>query len=112
MKAGLSADQLYFNIEKVGNLSAANIPMALHDAVRDGVVAAPTRVFATGFGAGAVGGYAVLRLDPAVVSISAADPMPDSTSLDSVAPEPGRSMPDTAATSEHPSDDVRQAFPG
>ena len=110
--AGLSADQLYFNIEKVGNLSAASIPMALHDAVRDGVLAAPRRVFAPGFGAGAVGGYAVLRLDPAVVAISAADPTSDSTSLNSVAADPGRSMPDTAATSEHPSDDVREAFAG
>ena len=66
-KAGLSADQLYFNIEQVGNVSAASIPLAIHDAVADGVIDRPTRVFAPGFGAGAVGGYAVLRIDPAVV---------------------------------------------
>jgi 3-oxoacyl-[acyl-carrier-protein] synthase-3 len=67
-KAGLSADQLYFNIQTMGNVSAASIPIAVHDAVRDGVITRPTRVFAPGFGAGAVGGYAVMRVDPAVVA--------------------------------------------
>jgi 3-oxoacyl-[acyl-carrier-protein] synthase III len=66
-KAGLGADQLYFNIEKVGNASAASIPLAIHDAVRDGVITEPVRIFAPGFGAGAVAGYAVMRIDPAVV---------------------------------------------
>jgi 3-oxoacyl-[acyl-carrier-protein] synthase III len=66
--AGLSADQLYFNIETMGNVSAASIPIAVHDAVRDGVITRPTRVFAPGFGAGAVGGYAVMRIDPAVIA--------------------------------------------
>jgi 3-oxoacyl-[acyl-carrier-protein] synthase-3 len=66
--AGLEADQLYFNIERVGNVSAASIPIAIHDAVADGVIDRPLRVFAPGFGAGAVGGYAVLRVDPAVVA--------------------------------------------
>jgi 3-oxoacyl-[acyl-carrier-protein] synthase III len=77
-KAGLSADQLYFNIGAMGNVSAASIPIAVHDAVRDGVISRPTRVFAPGFGAGAVGGYAVLRIDPAIVAdevvLDAADP--------------------------------------
>jgi 3-oxoacyl-[acyl-carrier-protein] synthase-3 len=66
--AGLTPDQLYFNIERVGNVSAASIPIAIHDAVADGVIDRPLRVFAPGFGAGAVGGYAVLRIDPAVVA--------------------------------------------
>ena len=52
----------------MGNASAASIPLAIHDAVRDGVITAPTRVFAPGFGAGAVAGYAVLRIDPAVIA--------------------------------------------
>jgi len=67
LAAGLSEDQLYFNIEQVGNVSAASIPIALFDSVREGVIDRPMRVFAPGFGAGAVGGYAVLRVDPAVV---------------------------------------------
>ncbi|HUO63398.1 MAG TPA: 3-oxoacyl-[acyl-carrier-protein] synthase III C-terminal domain-containing protein [Terriglobales bacterium] len=65
---GVATDRLYFNIDKVGNTSSASIPIALHDAVREGVIDRPMRVFAPGFGAGAVGGYAVLRVDPAVVA--------------------------------------------
>ena len=68
--AGLSADSLYFNIEMVGNASSASIPLAIHDAVRDGVIKEPMRIFAPGFGAGAVAGYAVLRIDPAMVAIA------------------------------------------
>jgi 3-oxoacyl-[acyl-carrier-protein] synthase III len=67
-KAGLSADQLYFNVDRMGNVSAASIPIALFDAVRDGAITSRTRVFAPGFGAGAVGGYAVLQVDPAIVA--------------------------------------------
>jgi 3-oxoacyl-[acyl-carrier-protein] synthase III len=66
-EAGFPADKLYFNIETVGNTSAASIPIALHDAVREGRISRPARVFAPGFGAGAVGGYVVMRVDPVVV---------------------------------------------
>ncbi|AXY51365.1 ketoacyl-ACP synthase III [Rhodococcus sp. GXMU-t2271] len=69
-KAGLAADRLYFNIEKVGNASSASIPLAIHDAVRDGVITEPVRIFAPGFGAGAVAGYSVMRIDPSVVAIA------------------------------------------
>ena len=69
-KAGLSLERLYFNIGEVGNASSASIPLAIHDAVRDGVISGPVRVFAPGFGAGAVAGYSVMRIDPAVVAIS------------------------------------------
>jgi len=41
----------------------------MHDAVRDGVITRPVRIFAPGFGAGAVAGYVVMRLDPAVVDL-------------------------------------------
>jgi 3-oxoacyl-[acyl-carrier-protein] synthase III len=66
--AGIAPDRLYFNIERVGNTSSASIPIALFDAVREGVISRPMRIFAPGFGAGAVGGYAVMRFDPAVVA--------------------------------------------
>jgi 3-oxoacyl-[acyl-carrier-protein] synthase III len=66
--AGLAPERLYFDIERVGNTSSASIPVALQDAVRDGVIARPTRVFAPGFGAGAVAGYVVARVDPAIVA--------------------------------------------
>jgi len=65
--AGLPLDSLYFNVEKVGNVSAASIPIALYDAVQEGVIDRPMRVFTPAFGAGAVGGYTVIRLDPAIV---------------------------------------------
>jgi 3-oxoacyl-[acyl-carrier-protein] synthase III len=65
--AGLSPELLYFNIERVGNVSAASIPLAILDAVQDGVIDRPMRIFAPGFGAGAVAGYAVMRVDPQVV---------------------------------------------
>ena len=67
-QAGIGRDRMYFNIARVGNTSAASIPLAIHDAVREGVLSTPTRVFTPGFGAGAVAGYAVLRVDPAVVA--------------------------------------------
>ncbi|MFT4027958.1 MAG: 3-oxoacyl-[acyl-carrier-protein] synthase III C-terminal domain-containing protein [Novosphingobium sp.] len=68
VEAGLAPDQLYFNIQRVGNTSAASIPLAIHDAVVEGIIDRPMRLFAPGFGAGAVGGYSVLRIDPAVVA--------------------------------------------
>jgi len=66
---GLAPERLYFNIERVGNASSASIPLAIRDAVAEGVIGRPMRIFAPGFGAGAVGGYAVLRIDPAVVAL-------------------------------------------
>lgn len=66
--AGISPERLYFNIERVGNTSAASIPIAIYDAVREGVIGRPMRVFTPAFGAGAVGGYVVMLVDPAVVA--------------------------------------------
>ena len=66
--SGVSPDHLYFNIQRVGNTSSASILLAIHDAVREGRIDRPMRVFAPGFGAGAVGGYVVMRVDPAIVS--------------------------------------------
>jgi 3-oxoacyl-(acyl-carrier-protein) synthase III len=97
--AGLGEDQLYFNIAEVGNVSAASIPLAIHDAVRDGVIDRPLRVFAPGFGAGAVGGYAVLRVDPAVV-------VPEGASHDQETRAPAEGAAGPGSSSE----DVRAAF--
>ena len=102
-QAGLSADHLYFNIERMGNVSAASIPIAVHDAVRDGVITRPTRVFAPGFGAGAVGGYAVMRIDPAIVA--------DEVVLDIVGVVNSGSVP-AGRVIGTTTDDVRAAFGG
>jgi len=99
-KAGLSADQLYFNVERMGNVSAASIPIAVYDAVRDGVITRPARIFAPGFGAGAVGGYAVMRINPAIVA--------DEVVLDIA--EDVRSAASRMAGST--SEDIRAAFGG
>ena len=99
IQAGLSSDSLYFNVEQVGNASSASIPLAIHDAVRDGVIKEPMRIFAPGFGAGAVAGYLVLRIDPAVVATA-----PGSH-------EPGGVAAQTAVPRTPPSsDDVQLAF--
>ncbi len=71
--AGIPGDQIFFNIERVGNTSSASILMAVHDAVREGRIDRPMRIFAPGFGAGAVGGYVVMRVDPAIVSVNSED---------------------------------------
>jgi 3-oxoacyl-[acyl-carrier-protein] synthase III len=71
---GISADKLYFNIERVGNASSASISLAIADAIRDGVINRPMRIFAPGFGAGAVGGYTVLRVDPAILATATQAP--------------------------------------
>ena len=100
LQAGLTSDSLYFNIESVGNASAASIPLAIHDAVRDRVIKEPTRIFAPGFGAGAVAGYCVMRIDPAVVAIE------DETNAEATQP-----LPDSTSPFQKPSaDDVQLAF--
>jgi 3-oxoacyl-[acyl-carrier-protein] synthase-3 len=71
--AGIPGDRIFFNIERVGNTSSASILMAVHDAVREGRIDRPMRIFAPGFGAGAVGGYVVMRVDPAIVSCNSDD---------------------------------------
>jgi 3-oxoacyl-[acyl-carrier-protein] synthase III len=67
--AGVGPERLYFDIEKVGNTSSASIPIAIQDAVRDNVINRPMRIFAPGFGAGAVAGYVVARIDPRIVAV-------------------------------------------
>jgi 3-oxoacyl-[acyl-carrier-protein] synthase III len=98
--AGLSSESLYFNIEKVGNTSSASIPLAIHDAVHDGVINEPMRIFAPGFGAGAVAGYCVMRIDPAVVAMAADSPAAARAPLSESTKAPPKSS----------SDDVPLAF--
>jgi 3-oxoacyl-[acyl-carrier-protein] synthase III len=99
-QAGLSSDSLYFNIEHVGNASSASIPLAIHDAVRDGVIKQPVRIFTPGFGAGAVAGYTVMRIDPAVVAMTM------SSQAASGAPWFDGTQPRPEPSSDH----VQQAF--
>ena len=95
VQAGIPEESLYFDIDRVGNISAASIPIAIHDAVTDGVIDRPMRIFAPGFGAGAIAGYAVIWIDPAVI-------VPESP-----APAYATESDGGRATTV---DDVRQAF--
>jgi 3-oxoacyl-[acyl-carrier-protein] synthase III len=98
--AGVMPEQLYFNIETVGNTSAASIPLAIADAKADGVIKESLRVFAPGYGAGAVGGYAVLRIDPAVIA-------PETTAPTATSPAATSRTGEAAPTA---SEDVHAAF--
>ncbi|MFO7950091.1 MAG: beta-ketoacyl-ACP synthase III [Candidatus Fermentibacteraceae bacterium] len=48
----LEPEQVFVNIEKYGNTSAASIPIALDEAVREGVISPPSNVVLAAFGAG------------------------------------------------------------
>ena len=99
-QAGISEDSLYFNIDKVGNVSAASIPIAIWDAVAHGVIDRRMRIFAPGFGAGAVAGYVVLWIDPAVIVPERAP----------AAADDGAEQRDGIRTHTTTIDDVREAF--
>ena len=100
-QAGIGRERMYFNIARVGNTSAASIPLAIHDAVRESVLSSPARVFTPGFGAGAVAGYAVLRVDPAAVA-------PERTGPPATADAGARPAPPRTSSSA----DVEAAFGG
>ncbi len=94
---GIDANDIYFNIAEVGNASAASIPIAMADAVYEGAISKRTQIFAPGFGAGAVGGYVVMSLDPAMVAPEVAADL-------AMSPSP---------TTAHSSlDDIQKAFGG
>lgn len=57
----LSNDKVLSNLAKYGNTSAASIPLALDDAVRQGKVKPGDIVAASGFGAGLTWGAAIFR---------------------------------------------------
>jgi hypothetical protein len=66
--AGLAPERMYFDIARVARTSSASIPAGIFDAVGEGVIDRPMRAFAPGFGVGAVGGYTVMRVNPAIVA--------------------------------------------
>lgn len=60
-RLGIPAEKAVLNIERVGNTSAASIPIALVDAVSDARLADGALVLMTGVGAGLTWGSALLR---------------------------------------------------
>ena len=51
-RLGLPDERVYVNVDRVGNTSAASIPLAMVDAVRDGRLSRGDLVLATAFGGG------------------------------------------------------------
>ena len=61
-RLALPRDRVIINIDRVANTSAASIPIALDEAVRDGRILPGHIVVFTGFGAGVTYGAAVVRM--------------------------------------------------
>jgi 3-oxoacyl-[acyl-carrier-protein] synthase-3 len=64
LRLGLRPEQVHVNIERVGNTSAASIPMALDEAARAGKLRSGDAVLLTAFGTGLTWGAAALRWGP------------------------------------------------
>ncbi len=60
-RLGLRDDQIYNNIQRYGNTTAATIPIALDECVRQGRISAGDIVVLTAFGSGFLWGSAVVR---------------------------------------------------
>ncbi len=59
--AGMPMDKVYVNVDRYGNTSAASIPIALDEAMRNGRVKEGMTVMFVGFGAGFTWGSLVVR---------------------------------------------------
>ncbi len=60
-RLGLRQGQVYVNIERVGNTSAASIPIALDEAARQGLLKAGDHLLCAAFGTGLTWGAAICR---------------------------------------------------
>jgi 3-oxoacyl-[acyl-carrier-protein] synthase-3 len=60
-RLGIRDDQVYVNIDRVGNTSSASIPIALDEAVRVGRLKREDTVLMSAFGAGLTWGSALMR---------------------------------------------------
>jgi 3-oxoacyl-[acyl-carrier-protein] synthase III len=84
-RIGASEDRVYANIHRYGNTSAATIPMALAEAIDDGMVKPGSKLIFVAFGAGLTWGAAAFewgeRVDPIGV-VEDELPEPTSTALE------------------------------
>jgi 3-oxoacyl-[acyl-carrier-protein] synthase-3 len=60
----VAPERMYSNLEKYGNTSAASIPLALDEALREGRIQPGNRVILAAFGAGLAWGGALLEFEP------------------------------------------------
>lgn len=66
----LSDDRVVVNVDRYGNMSSASIPVALHEAVRDGKIRQGDKLVLVGFGGGLTWGAAAMTwtMDTAVTA--------------------------------------------
>ncbi|GAB4271254.1 MAG: ketoacyl-ACP synthase III [Candidatus Promineifilaceae bacterium] len=72
-RLSIDPDKFFVNVDKVGNTSAASIPIALCDAVRAGRLAPDMNVVFVGFGGGLTWGATVIRWDVTPPEVSSLD---------------------------------------
>lgn len=60
-RLGLPQEKVYINLDKYGNMSSASIPVALEEAMNDGLLKKGMLVVLVGFGAGLTWGACVMR---------------------------------------------------
>ena len=72
-KLKLPMDKFYLNVEHNGNTSAASIPLALCDAVRDGRLRPDDNVVFVGFGGGLTWGASIVKWDVTPPAVSFGD---------------------------------------
>lgn len=72
-KLKISPDRFYLNLDKAGNTSAASIPLALCDAVEDGLLKPDDNVVFVGFGGGLTWAASVVKWNVTPPEISLVD---------------------------------------
>ncbi|MGI6119583.1 MAG: beta-ketoacyl-ACP synthase III [Desulfosporosinus sp.] len=60
-RLGITSDKVIINLDKYGNMSAASIPVALDEAIKDGQIIEGDNILMVGFGAGLTWGACVLK---------------------------------------------------
>jgi 3-oxoacyl-[acyl-carrier-protein] synthase-3 len=60
-RLGLRDDQVYINVDRIGNTSAASIPIALNEAIQKDLVKEGSTILLAAFGTGLTWGAAVVR---------------------------------------------------
>ena len=63
----LPESKVFLNLSQVGNTSSASIPLALYQAIQQGIICAGHRVLLLSVGAGLTGGAAFVSIDDALI---------------------------------------------
>lgn len=61
-RLGIPMSKVYTNVDRYGNMSAASIPVALDEAIKDGYVKKGQRILLVAFGAGLTWGSCILKI--------------------------------------------------